>query len=254
MKKQLRNVGILTALSLLLVGCDTSKESPKAKETPKEDLKLIGLRVYSQFTLSPYDQKFTLTENDSLYRLSENKATYSLKLNNNFDDQVINDGKEVNTMPNTESGEYAHIAITSDSTIQHSYKSYINGQPLITDLTLPITFVEGSFKEYQNKKRCVVKHTPEGVEKLEKEFSWQILLELTPLASRMFNEYGYKKITLDNKEPENVKNYVLKDNYKVMKRELPEPLLTFENGLCTYKNPTQTTYEIDFSGDFLLKK
>lgn len=247
-------ISIVTLLCITLFSCNGKKDD-SAKKTPAvAPMKLTNLIVSSQFILEPYTQVFTKSDGDSMYIMTENRATYELNVVTNFDDYVQTDKEEVNPLPDKERGEYAHIAITSDSTIVHQYKSYINDRPLITDLTLPITFVEGSFADYNAGKKCVVKHTKNGVEKLAKEFSWQILLELTPKATVLINNYGFKKITDNGKEADLVQNYILKDAYKITKSELPSPILTFEAGRCAYKNEGRTEYEIDFTGDFIRKE
>lgn len=242
----------VAALSILsLYSCnDTKEKSTTSNRASVAPMKLTDLVVSSQFILEPYTQKYTLAEGDSMYSISENRATYELNIVTNFNNDMVTDKEEVNTMPDVKKGEYARIAITSDSTISHQYKSYINEQPLITDLTLPITFEEGSFADYKAGKKCIVKHKKAGVEKLTKEFSWQILLEMTPIATKIINDYGFNMLTDKGKEPENVKRYILKDNYKITKSQLPSPVLTFEGGKCSYKNETKTEYEIDFTGDF----
>lgn len=253
MKK--RGILSLTALLMLtLLGCESKKDETTGKGAAVAPMKLTDLVVSGQFILEPYTQKFAKAADDSMYSITENRATYELNLVTNFNDYILTTKEEVNTMPDTAKGEYARIALTSDSTISHQYKSYINDRPLITDLILPITFVEGSYADYKAGKKCVVKHTKEGVEKLTKEFSYQILLELTPLATKVINDYGFDMITNKGTEKELVKKYVLKDNYKITKKELPSPILTFEKGRCSYKNEAKTEYEIDFTGDFSLKE
>lgn len=253
MKKTILALSSAVALSLFAVGCNPKKENPETKQSVQE-VKLTDLTVSSQFILTPYTQKYTLNEGDSYYSLSENKATFSLNIVTNFNGEIVSDKATVNTMPNTEKGEYARIAITSDSTIQHQYKSFIQGRALTTDKTLPITFKTGNFEDYKAGKRCVVVHTDAAIDSLREEYSWQMVLEMTPRAMQMINDYGYEKITHKGSEPENVKKFTLKDNYKVTKKEIPSPELTFEGGKCFYKNDGVTEYEIDFTGSFLPKE
>lgn len=253
MKKSILTLSSAVALALFAVGCNPQKEKTETKK-PVQEIKLTDLTVSSQFLLTPYTQKYTRNEGDSFYSLSENKATFTLNIVTNFNGEVVSDKATVNTMPATEKGEYARIAITSDSTIQHQYKSFIQGKALTTDKTLPITFKEGTFEEYKAGKRCVVVHTDAAVDSLREEYSWQMVLEMTPRAMQMINDYGFEKITHKGSEPENVKKYRLKDNYKVTKKKIPSPELTFEGGKCYYRNNGVTEYEIDFTGSFLLKE
>lgn len=250
MKKSILVLSSAVALTLFTVGCNPKKENPETAQSVQE-VKLTDLTVSSQFILAPYTQKFIQNEGDSFYTMSENKATFTLNIVTNFNGEIVNDKATVNSMPDSDKGEYARITITSDSTIQHQYKSFIQGKELITDKTLPIQFKEGSYADYQAGKRCVVEHTEAAVDSLREEYSWQMVLEMTPRAMQMINDYGYEKITQNGSEPERVKLYSYKDNYKITKKKIPSPELTFEGGKCFYRNDGVTEYEIDFIGSFL---
>lgn len=247
---------LAAAIALFISACTEKKsENPKPQNNTSavQAKKLENLAVVSEFSLLPYTQAFEKKEGSLYYSLTENKATFQYQLSTDFDGTTSSDKQEVNSIPDSTKEEYARIMLLNEKTIHHQYKSIIQGEPLVTDLKLPITFKKGTYKEYLEGKEVIVEHTAEGLKKLTKEFSWQMLRELTPEAMKIITDFGYNTITNKGKEPEEAKKFDFKDSYEIVRKEVPSPVITFKENSCSIAYKDSTFFTIEFKGSFIAK-